>query len=129
MLRANLLGAKTGPPGRDAAAVEALFDTVRLSIDDRYAPPGRTTIQWEFEDFEPWHLVVDNGSSAVARGRVEQPDLAFQSRFEDWVDIVAGREDARLAMLKRRVRASGSVRLLLRSQRLFGSSPLAPLVR
>lgn len=130
MLRANLLGAKTGPPGRDAAAVEALFDSVRLSLDDRHVPPGRTTIQWEFEDFEPWHLVVDNGSSAVARGRVEQPDLALRcQRFEDWVDIFAGREDPRLAMLKRRVRPSGSMRMLLRSQRFFGSSPLAPLVR
>jgi hypothetical protein len=36
------------------------------------------------------------------------------------VDIVAGREDPRLVMLKGRLRPKGSVRLLWRMQKLFG---------
>ncbi len=120
MLRAGLLGEKTGPPARDPEAMGLMFDSLRRAIDPRSAPPGPLVLQWDFTDAEPWHLRVDNGSSAVAPGRAAHADVAFRSSWEDFVDIAAGRLDARRAVATRRLRPHGSPRTLWQTRRLFG---------
>src|SRR5829696_579881 len=62
MLRAGFLGPGNGAPPRDPAAMELLFESVARAVDHRTAPAGPFTVQWEFEDAEPWHVRVDNGS-------------------------------------------------------------------
>ena len=69
LLQAGILGEKNGPPARDAETMALLFDTVRRGVDFRTAPAGPLTVQWEFPDAEPWHLRLDNGSTAVSAGR------------------------------------------------------------
>jgi putative sterol carrier protein len=86
---------------------------------DPTAAPG-ASIEWEFTDAEPWHLRIDHGSTAVAAGRVERPDLTFRCRLRDWVDIAAGRADPVRALLTGRVRPRGSLRMLARTPKLFG---------
>jgi hypothetical protein len=120
MLRANLAGEKQGPARRDEEATALLFDAMRLSIDHREAPPRPVTIEWDFEDHVAWHMRVANGSSTTAPGHAAGADLVLRSTFQDWVDIAAGRRDARLAMLTRRLRLRGDMRLLLRFGRMFG---------
>ena len=34
---------------------------------------------------------LDNGSTAAVPGRASHVDLEFRCRFDDWVDVVAGR--------------------------------------
>ena len=53
--------------------MELLFDSLRRGVDLRRAPAGPLTLQWDFPDAEPWHLRVDNGSTAVAPGSVGPP--------------------------------------------------------
>ena len=120
LLQAGVIGEKVGPPSRDPAVVEMLFDTIRQEVDPRHSPPQPATIQWDFDDADPWFLRIDDGSTSAGRGRLEAPDLTLACRFEDWVDVVAGREDARLAIAKRKLRPKGSVRLLVRMRKLFG---------
>jgi ribonucleotide reductase beta subunit family protein with ferritin-like domain len=119
LLRANYLGEKNGPPSTDPELIALLFDAVELSVDLRHSPDRPLTIQWDFEDAEPWHLRVANGSTSSERGRVEDPDLTFRCRFEDWVDITAGREDPRLAILKGKLKPRGGLRALARSRKIF----------
>jgi ribonucleotide reductase beta subunit family protein with ferritin-like domain/putative sterol carrier protein len=118
LLHAGVLGEKNGPPSRDPEIMELLFDSVKRSIDLAHAPAG-ATIQWDFKDAEPWMLRIDNGSTSVEQGRAPNPDLTLACRYEDWVDIVAGREDPRLAVLKGKLRPKGSVRMLLKAPKLF----------
>ena len=120
MLQAGLIGEKLGPPRADREAMAMLFDNVEHSVMHENAPRQPTIIQWDFSDAEPWHLRIDNGSTSVEPGRVEDADLVLRSRFEDWVDVAVGREDARLAMAKRKLRPSGSLRVLMRMPKLFG---------
>ncbi len=115
-LRAGYVGEKTGPPSTDPELMKLFFDSVRLAVDSSQEP---ITLQWDFADAEPWHLRVDNGASSVEQGRLETPDVTFRCRFEDWVDVAAGREDPRLAMLRGRIRPRGSVRSLWRMRNLF----------
>jgi Ribonucleotide reductase, small chain/SCP-2 sterol transfer family len=111
LLAANMLGEKTGPPTHDPEAIEILFDSVAHQANPGAVPSG-TTIQWDFPDAEPWFLTVDNGATSVTQGRVPKPDVTLKSSFEDWVDIVAGREDPTKAILRRRLRPRGRLRVL-----------------
>jgi len=120
MVRAGYLGEKTGPPDRDPEKLAVLFDSIQRSIDPTATPNGAATIQWDFRDADPWFLRIDNGATSVEQGRLEHPDLSLRCRLEDWVDITAGREDPRLAMVKGKLRPRGSVRMLLRMPKLCG---------
>jgi hypothetical protein len=122
MLRYGYLGERNGPPARDPAAMEVLFDSIRRNVDLRRAPDGPFVLQWEFADAEPWHVRLDNGSTVAAPGRAPDVDLELRCRFEDWVDVVAGRLDPRRAVATGRLRPHGRPRALWRARGLFTSS-------
>ncbi len=105
LLRSNYLGEKLGPPSRDPDTVAVLFDVISRSMADAGRP---TTLQWDFEDAEPWYVHMDNGSTHARQGRSPSPDLTLACRFEDWVDVTAGREDPRRLMLTGRLRPKGN---------------------
>src|SRR5947199_273830 len=92
-LRGNILGEKNGPPSQDPELLDMYFDSIRRGLSQAYDRAEPITLQWDFRDAEPWHLQIDNGSSKVARGRLESADITFRCRFEDWVDTSMGRAD------------------------------------
>jgi ribonucleotide reductase beta subunit family protein with ferritin-like domain len=118
LLRAGYLGEPGSRLAPSSEATEMLFDGLRRTIDVSAAPGA--SIQWNFSDAEPWHLRIDNGSSAVAPGRIPHPDLTFHCRFEDWVDITAGRTEPWRSLLTGKVRPTGKLRMLARAPKLFG---------
>jgi hypothetical protein len=119
LLRSGVLGEKNGPPSRDREVMEILFDSVRRTVDPRFTPAHPTTIQWDFADAEPWYLRITGGDTSVAPGRAERPDLTFRCRYEDWVDVSAGRADPRRLMLTGKIRPRGSLRTLWQTQKIF----------
>jgi ribonucleotide reductase beta subunit family protein with ferritin-like domain/putative sterol carrier protein len=119
LLQRGVLGEKLGPPQKDSETVELLFDLIKRSIDTGAAPAGGTTIQWDFKDADPWHVVIDNGSTRASKGRLPDADLTLRCGFEDWVDVVAQRQDPRLAIATGKLRPKGSLRNLWRMRRLF----------
>ena len=90
MLRAGFIGPPNGAPPRDPAAMELLFSSVARVVDHRTAPAGPFVVQWEFADAEPWHVRVDNGSTAAWRGARRRSTSSCAAAYEDWVDVVAG---------------------------------------
>jgi putative sterol carrier protein len=118
LLSAGMLGPKNGPVKRDPEAIEVLMDTMRRGAVPEAAPAGMT-IQWDFTDTDPWFLRVDNGSTAVERGRAEQPDVTMKMAFEDFVDVAAERADPRMLMLKGRIRPRGKLRALARMRKVL----------
>jgi hypothetical protein len=119
LVRAGIFGEKTGPPARDPETVGLLFDFMARVVDTD-AANGGVKLQWEFTDTQPWHIVVDNGSTRAVQGRLEDADLTFRCGFETWADVVAGREDPRIAMAKLKLRPRGDLRLLMRMPKLLG---------
>jgi ribonucleotide reductase beta subunit family protein with ferritin-like domain len=119
LLRANLIGPGDGPVVQDPEAIEILFDQLRRQADGSAVRPG-TVIQWDFTDAEPWYLLLNNGATSVTRGRAGHADLTLRSSFSDWVDLTAGRADARRLFLRRRLRPSGDPRVLLKLPKVFG---------
>jgi hypothetical protein len=120
MLEAGLMGEGNGAPPRDPATMALLFDMLRRGVDPRVTLPAPLTLQWDFPDAEPWHLRVDNGSSAAQPGFADQPDVTYKVRYEDFVDVFAGRLDPRRAVLTGKLRPRGSVKALWVSRKLFG---------
>ena len=101
--------------------MELLFDMLRRGVDPRVTLPAPLTLQWDFPDAEPWHLRVErDGTAAATAGFAESPDVTFKVRYDDFVDVFAGRLDSRKAVLTGRLRPRGSVRALWSTRRLFG---------
>jgi ribonucleotide reductase beta subunit family protein with ferritin-like domain len=119
LMKAGYLGPKHNYAGPQPEATEILFDQMARTADGAAVRAG-TVLQWQFDDHEPWHLVLDNGSTNVARGAHPKPTLTLRSTFEDFVDVGAGRADPGRLMLRRRIRPKGDLRLLLKLPRVFG---------
>ena len=77
------------------------------------------TIQWRFEDAEPWYVRIDNGTPKRSRAQAPDADLTLETTWGDWVDISVRGTDPRRAMLRRKLRPRGSLRTLWRMQRIF----------
>jgi ribonucleotide reductase beta subunit family protein with ferritin-like domain len=118
MLAGNFIGPDR-PVARDEETLQVVFDAIALSADSRAVPRGMT-VQWDFSDAEPWHVVVANGGSSAQRGPATNPDVALRMSLEDFGDVIAERADPRRLLLKRRVRVRGNPRLLLKLPAVFG---------
>jgi putative sterol carrier protein len=62
---------------------------------------------------------IDNGNSEAAQGEAPNPDLTLETSWRDWIEMSIRGEDPRRAMLRRKLRPHGSLRTLLRMQRIF----------
>jgi SCP-2 sterol transfer family len=119
LLRAGLIGPGDEGVVQDPEAIAIMFDTIRRGAITDGMRPG-TTIEWDFADAAPWHLVLDNGGSRAVPGRAAHADLTLRCAFSDWADVMAGRQDPRRLMLTRRLRPKGSPRVLLALPKVFG---------
>ena len=119
LVQSGVLGEKNGPPKNDHDTMSALFQMLGASIEPRNAPAEPGTIQWDFADAEPWHLVVANGDTRFEPGRVEAPTVTLRCRYEDWADVFAKREHPLRLAATRRLRPSGDMRWLWRARRMF----------
>ena len=106
LLRANLIGAGEQPVVKDPEAVAILFDQMRRQADAAAVPAG-TTIEWDFTDFEPWHLTLREGGSVAAAGRAPHADLVLRTSLQSWADLTAGRADPLRLLVTRRLRPEG----------------------
>jgi hypothetical protein len=117
LLRAGYLGERNGGVTPSSEATALLFDGLQRQVDTSVARGAK--IQWSFTDAEPWHLVIDNGSTSAAPGRLPDPDLVFRCRFEHWVDLASGRLDPWRALATGKIRPTGKLRMLVRARKLF----------
>jgi ribonucleotide reductase beta subunit family protein with ferritin-like domain/putative sterol carrier protein len=118
LMKAGYLGAKHNYTGPVPEATEILFDQMRRTADSSAVKPG-TVLQWQFADHEPWHLVLENGSTHASAGLHPNATLTLRAEFADFVDLAAGRADPARLMLTRRIRPKGDPRLLLKLPKIF----------
>ena len=119
MLQSGILGEPNGPARRDRETMELLFDMIARSVDHR-AATRKMVLQWEFADADPWHVRVDNGSTAAEAGRSPEADVVLKCRYDDFVDVIGGRADPRRLMLRGKLRPRGNPRALWAMRGLFG---------
>ena len=110
------------PPPRvhDPELQRLYFDVIARSADPAAANGSPLVYQWRFSDADPWHLVIDNGSTRAEPGEAPNPTVTLETSWADWV--ACGNPDANplKMMVSRRIRPRGKVRELARMRKVFG---------
>jgi hypothetical protein len=120
MLMAGVVGAPHGKEPESSPEVQRLYFEMISRVADPAAANGSPFIlQWRFTDAEPWHLVLDNGSTRAEAGESPSPNVTIESSWADW--IASGKPDANqlMMMLQRRIRPRGKVRDIARVRKVF----------
>ncbi len=121
LMMAGILGPPDATPEASPELQRLYFDVIERVIDPRAANGSPLVYQWRFTDADPWHIVIDNGSTRAEPGEAPSPNLVMET---SWADFVAtGKPDANPVkmMLQRRLRPRGSIRELARMRKVFPS--------
>jgi hypothetical protein len=121
LMMGGILGSLDGVPESSPELQRLYFDVIERVVNPKAANGSRLVYQWRFTDAEPWHLVIDNGSTHAEPGEAPNPNLVLEA---SWADFVAtGRPDSNplKMVLQRRLRPRGSVRELARMRKVFPS--------
>jgi hypothetical protein len=107
-------------PNPSPEVQELYFDLVRRSANTKAVNGTALVYQWRFADADPWHLVIDNGSTRSEPGLAADPTITFDTTWGDW--IASGKPGASPIkfMLQRKIRPHGSPRELARLRKVFG---------
>ena len=122
MLRAGVIGAPTEDADSSPEIQKLYFSTVARSVQTDAVNGKPFTVQWRFEDADPWHLVVDNGSSRAAPGETTDANVTLEANWRDFIALSTGEVHPGRALLGRRVRMRGGPLDLLRFRRLLPGS-------
>jgi ribonucleotide reductase beta subunit family protein with ferritin-like domain len=118
-----LMGRVLGPPGSNPESSPELqrlyFDIIARSADPQAVNGSRVVYQWRFSDADPWHLILDNGSTRAEPGEDPNPNLVLESSWQDWIDSAKPEGSPVKMMLQRRIRPRGQVWELARLRRVF----------
>jgi len=120
MMMAGVIGSPDGPrPDSSPETQRLYFDLISRVADPAAANGSPFVLQWRFSDAEPWHLILDNGSTRAEPGLAQSPNVTIETTWADW--IAAGKPDANQLkmMLQRRLRPRGKVRDLARFRKVF----------
>jgi hypothetical protein len=120
LMEAGILGPPDAIPQSSPELQRLYFDVIQRAVNPGAANGSRLVYQWRFTDAEPWHLVIDNGSTRAEAGEAPSPDIVLEASWGDF--IAAGKPDANqlMMMLTRRIRPKGSLRELARMRKVFG---------
>ena len=119
LMMGGILGPPDGVPQSTPELQRLYFDVVQRVVDPKAANGSRLVYQWRFTDADPWHLVIDNGSTRAEPGEAPSPNLTIEA---SWGDFVAtGKPDSNplKMVLTRRIRPRGSLRELARMRKVF----------
>ncbi len=119
LMRAGVAGEPVPNPDSSPEVQSLLFEMIARSAQAEAVNGHPVTIQWRFEDADPWYLRIDNGSSQAAHGLAPSPDLTLETSWRDFIDLSIRGGDPRRAMMRRKLRPRGSVRTLLKMPRIF----------
>jgi 1,2-phenylacetyl-CoA epoxidase catalytic subunit len=119
LLRAGVVGEPVEKPDASPETQALLFDVIARSAHTDAVNGRPVTIQWRFTDAAPWYVRIDNGASEAVQGEAPHPSLTLETSWRDWLEVSTYGGDPRRAMLRRRLRPRGSLRMLWRLQRIF----------
>ena len=119
LMMAGVLGPVEGRPDSSPEVQRLHFDVISRVADPAAAEGERLVYQWRFTDADPWHLIIDNGSTRAEPGEAPDPTVVIESSWADW--IASGKPDAnRLKLLlQRRIRPRGPLREIARMRKVF----------
>jgi hypothetical protein len=122
MMLGGILGPVDGTvkPSTDPELMGLYFDMTARVADPSAANGTPLVYQWNFTDADPWHLVIDNGSTRAQPGIAANPAVTIESTWADWLASTKPDADPLKLILRRKIRPHGSPRELMRLRKVFG---------
>jgi hypothetical protein len=119
LMMGGILGSPDSVPETSPELQRLYFDVIERVVNTKAANGSRLVYQWRFTDADPWHLVIDNGSTHAEPGEAPNPNLVLEASWGDF--IATGKPDSNplKMVLQRRLRPRGSVRELARMRKVF----------
>jgi 1,2-phenylacetyl-CoA epoxidase catalytic subunit len=125
LLKAGVLGEPNGRPDSSPETQRLHFDLVARSANPASSNGHPQVFQFRFSDADPWHLIVDNGSTRAEPGEASKADLTLDTDWAQWIDITVRGENPLRAILRRRLRPRGSVRGMRAFAKTFGPADVS----
>ncbi len=119
LVHAGVVGEPGLPADSSPDSQELYFDLISRSVDPTAANGSPFTIQWQFSDAAPWHLVVDNGSTRAVSGNAPSADVTMKSSWQDFIELGKGAISAPRAISRRKLKLSGGIRSLITLRKLL----------
>ncbi|MBK5231736.1 MAG: ribonucleotide-diphosphate reductase subunit beta [Thermoleophilia bacterium] len=119
LLLAGVSGEPSDNPDSSPEVQELFFDMVSRTANSKGAEAGAFTTQWQFTDADPWHLVVDNGSTRAVAGLASDPDLTLRTDWGEWVAIAMNSKNPIKSVATRKLTPKGSPRAINTFRKVF----------
>jgi len=122
MMMAGILGPPDGPTPDSSPEMQRIyFDLVSRVANPKAANGSPLVYQYRFTDADPWHLIIDNGSTRVEPGEAPSPTLVLETSWADFVATAKPEANPLKMILQRRLRPKGSIREIARMRKVFPS--------
>ena len=120
MLEAGIVGEPGRVETKSSPELQRMFfEITARSANPKAANGSPLVYQWRFADADPWHLVIDNGSTRAEPGEAPSPNVTFETTWADWVNATKPGQSPMKAMVRRKIRPRGKVRELARMRKVF----------
>ncbi len=119
LLLAGVTGEPTDRPDGSTEVQELLFDVTARTANPAAADSGPFTLQWKFTDADPWHLVVNNGSTRAVHGVAAHADLTLKTDWGEWVHIATNKKNPLKSVASRKLTPKGSPRAINTFRKVF----------
>jgi 1,2-phenylacetyl-CoA epoxidase catalytic subunit len=119
LLEARVMGEPHPHPDSSPDVQEIYFDVIANSADTNAVNGRPLTVQWDFADADPWHVIVANGSTRAQHGRATDADVTLQATWADWINISKGAIPPRRALVQRKLKMRGGPRGLYAFTKAF----------
>ena len=120
MLEAGIVGEPGRVETKSSPELQRMFfEITARSANPKAANGSPLVYQWRFADADPWHLVIDNGSTRAEPGEAPTANVTFETTWGDWVNATKPGQSPLKAMVRRKIRPRGSFRELARMRKVF----------
>lgn len=119
LAEAGVIGNPVDRPDSSPETQRRYFDLLARSVNTEAVNGQPVTLQWRFPDAGSWHIQIANGQTRAEPGEAADPDLTLESGWADFVHIGQRVLDPRKALVTRRLRPHGSLRLLARMPKIL----------
>jgi putative sterol carrier protein len=120
LMEAGILGPPEATPEAGPEMQRLYFDVVKRAANTEAANGSPLVYQWRFDDADPWHVVIDNGSTRAEPGEAPNPTLTLEAKWADFVAMSKPDANPLKMVLTRRIRPRGSIREIARMRKVFG---------
>lgn len=119
LLLAGVTGEPAENPDSSPEIQKLFFDLTSRTANTAAVDAGPFTMQWKFTDADPWHIVVDNGSTRAVPGLAGNPDLTLRTDWGEWVSIAMNDRNPLKSIASRKLTPKGSPRALNTFRKVF----------